>query len=84
MVISYSKALGKEGVLIDAVGFHKYKDLGDPDDPGYYAGYPGYHAIKIERRGGKEVNLLYDSKEDRDAEYDELMTQVRRQTIPAH
>ena len=82
MVLSYS--IAREGVLIDAVGFHKYLELGDPSDPGYTDDFKGLHGIKIERRGGKETNLLYDSKKDRYTEYENLLTQVRRQTIPAH
>ncbi len=79
MVLNYS--IAKEGVVIDAVEFHKYLEMGDPNDPGYPDNFEGIYGIKIERQGGKEINLLYDSREDRDKEYDELLSQVRRQTI---
>lgn len=84
MVISYSKAMGQEGVLIDAVAINKYHEMGNPTDPGYPDDFDGIPGIRIHRRCGKVIELLYRSKEDRDAEYENLLTQVRRQTIPAH
>lgn len=72
MILKYD-----DGVVIDAIGVHKYFELGDPDLYPIPDDFEGMHGIVIEREKGDEIRRVYKSKEERDKKYQELIDQIK-------
>lgn len=74
MVLEY-----EDGIVMDAIGVSKFHEMGDPDDPFYpHDGWDGMPGIRIERKEGKEVKLLFNTSEERNNVYNDLINQIRK------